>query len=118
MTPNNPSDNAILNYYFYCENRIDPIESNSKAKFAIIIYDANDELTVSMSWIYFGSFNPGEAPDYFWTRMIVPFEIDDLPIPNQSSYKFEIYLLGNGGIAYARNLNLVVETQDGLPPVS
>ena len=27
----------------------------------------------------------------------------------------EIYLLGDGGTAYARNLNLIVEIQDGLP---
>jgi len=118
VTPDNPSNNAILNYFFYCENRIEPIESNAKAKFAIIIYDENDELTVSMGWIDFGSFSPGEAPEYFWTRMMVPFEMDDLPIPNQSSYKFKIYLLGSGGIAYARNLTLIVETQDGLLPVS
>jgi hypothetical protein len=44
------------------------------------------------------------------------YKQEDLPIPNQSSYTFEILLLGNGGLAFVRNLNLVVEMMDGLPP--
>jgi hypothetical protein len=123
VTPTNPSNNAILDFYFYCETKIEPIDGSAWSMFAIIVRDENGNLVSSLSWVGFGPFHPGDPPNYFWTNLIAPerpnepvYAIKEIPVPNQSSYTFEVYLKGNGGKAYARNLNLIVEIMDGLPP--
>ena len=114
VTPSNPSNNIILDYFFYFETSIDPVDSSAWSMPSIIIYDENGVFTDSIGPIAIGPAHTQTG--YFWSEIIYADRLNDLPIPNQSSYTFELTWFGNGGSVKFRNFNLVIKILDGLPP--
>jgi hypothetical protein len=93
--PQNTSNNAILNWYFY-------LQLSGQGSFRICINGGD---------CYSYSFN---QPQYEWYGVIhalVAFE------PNLSEYAFEFQMWTAAGYAcYGKNINIVLEVMDGLQP--
>jgi hypothetical protein len=103
ITPNNPTNNAILSYHFYFE---------SKGPWTIIDFTILDEHGGHSST----GRDTGSSGSYKWSNVYRVDYMESLPKPNSSVYTVKVTILSGSGPVYIRNLNFMVEYMDGLPP--
>ena len=101
--PSNPTNNAILDYCFYFE---------SKGSSMLVDFTILDEHGSGSST----AITLGSSGSYKLSNV---YRVDCtayLPKPNSSIYTVRVFIIPWPGPVYIRNLNIVIEYMDGLPP--
>lgn len=112
-TPTDSTNNVILMMTVYAEVNC-TVEPSHKADLRCQV-----NFTGSLPWAdtySVGSqFTSYEDFEYTWTETISSSRLSHWIPPNQPNYTFDFQIWCRNGIAYFRNINIIITVADGLP---
>jgi len=111
-TPTDSTNNVVLMMAVYAEVNCTVEPSHEAALHWQVNFTGNlpwrDVYTTGSGFTSYEDF------EYTWTETIFSQESHGIP-PNQPNYTFDFQILCRNGIAYFRNINIIITVADGLP---